>query len=461
MAAASVAAASVVAASVVVAVSVEALVPRWRVAAVAAAVLVLVVGASVGVAIGLRHSGGSYQVAEVTRGSVEATVVGVGVLAPASQVSVVPSVSGTVAALNVHVGEAVSQGATLATLDPSQHASASLQTEEAALAEAETALAEAEDPASQGSDTPSTPDASGPTSKADTAQALATLCTTPSPQEQKACSTLKAALSSQGKGDTAVTPTQTVSTTAVADDQAVVAADQAQIASLQTSNVASLIAPITGTVASVGIAQDQQVTPDSSTEAITIIRPGAIIDAVPVSLTDAAELRVGDGAVVEPVDSRVRYRGTVVAIGTTPTTSATTGLTTVQATVQLKDAKLTIFDGVTATTTIDTAQARNVVVVPTSAIRRIGSRMFVDLVTGGKLRPTTVATGVVGVVDTQVTKGLVFGEQVALARLDEPLPTTTSGFGGFGAFGGARAFAGRAGRRAFIDGASSFAGGIP
>jgi len=441
--------------------AVEEPVPRRRVVGAVAVVLVL----AVGVAIGLRHSQGSYQVADVTRGSVESTVVGVGILAPASQVSVVPSVSGTVAALNVRVGQTVSQGATLATLDPSQHASASLQTEEAALAEAETALAETEDSASSETGTTSPQARSSHASPTGAAQALATLCTKPTPQQQKACSALTAALSSQGKGNTAVTPTQTVSTTVIADDQAVVAADQAQIASLQSSNVASLIAPITGKVVSVGIAQDQQVTPDSSADSITIIRPGAIIDAVPVSLTDIAQLHVGDGAVVEPVDSRVRYHGTVVAIGTTPTTNATTGLTTVQVTVQLKAADLAIFDGVTATTTIDTAKAHNVVVVPTSAIRRTGRRMFVDLVKGGKLEPVTIIAGVVGVVNTQVKKGVVLGEQVALAMLDKPLPTTTTRFGRFGGFGGARAFGGGRRGRAFTSGragrASKFAGGVP
>ncbi len=414
---------------------------RIRNNAIVIVAVVVLVGLAAGIVVTRRSTSG-YQLATVRRGSVAATVVAVGTLVPSSQTVVVPPVDGVVASVNVHVGERVAKGATLATLDPSQRTSESLQTEESALAQAESALAQAEDP-SQASSTPNiqTTHGAGTGSQAATKEALASLCARPEPQQKQACSVLSAALASSAKGNASTAQNQTVSQTTVADDQAIVSADEAQIASLQASSVASLIAPMSGTVASVGFADGQDLAADSATESIAIIDPEHIADAIPVSISQASEVHVGDATVVQPVGTTTRYQGSVVAIGTNPTTSTATGLTTVVVTVDLEKAEIPIFDGVQATTTITIGRADGVVEVPTSAIQRRGARTLVDVLKRGAPSPVIVSIGVMGAVVTQVKTGLHPGEQVVLATLNKPLPSTTGLAGGFAGFSGRGAFA--------------------
>ncbi len=414
---------------------------KMRNNAIVIVAVVVIVGAAAGIVISRRSTAG-YQLAAVRRGSVTATVAAVGTLVPSSQTIVVPPVDGIVASVNVHVGEQVAKGATLATLDPSQRTSESLQTEESALAQAESALAQAEDPSQANSTQNShTTSEAGAGSQAATKEALASLCARPEPQQKQACSLLGAALTSSEESSTSTAPSQTVSQTTLADDQAIVSADEAQIASLQASSVASLIAPMGGTVASVGFADGQDLAADSATESIAIIDPEPIADSVPVSISQASEVHVGDTAVVQPVGTSTRYQGSVVSVGTTPTTSSTTGLTTVVVTVELQRATIPIFDGVQATTTITIGRANGVVEVPTSAIQRVGARTVVDVLTRGKPSPVIVSVGVMGSVVTQVKTGLHPGEQVVLATLDKPLPSTTGLAGGFARFAGRGAFA--------------------
>ena len=104
--------------------------------------------------------------------------------------------------------------------------------------------------------------------------------------------------------------------------------------------------------------------------------------------------------------------------------------------------------------------------MPNSALTTLVSGTgFVQTVKNGKVTRTLVRTGAVGATTTQVLSGLTAGQQVVIADLSEPLPTTTTTnrFGARTGTGGLTTSLGGAGglRRAArgFAGGGGFAGG--
>jgi hypothetical protein len=93
-------------------------------------------------------------------------------------------------------------------------------------------------------------------------------------------------------------------------------------------------------------------------------------------------------------------------------------------------------------------------VVPTSAVRTVGSRHVVEVLTGGTVSTAAVTIGATGPLRTQVLTGLQVGQRVVLADLSSTVTSDSSTTGGTtGALGGgAGRFAG-AGRGAGTQGA--------
>ena len=114
--------------------------------------------------------------------------------------------------------------------------------------------------------------------------------------------------------------------------------------------------------------------------------------------------------------------------------------------------------GQSASILITTAEASDALYVPTSAVTSTGGSSYVTVVQSGRDVPTKVTTGVVGTTDTQIVSGLTQGETVLETISSSSGSTTTGrGFGGIGAGGGG--FGGGAGAGTGLTGLTSGAGG--
>lgn len=119
-----------------------------------------------------------------------------------------------------------------------------------------------------------------------------------------------------------------------------------------------------------------------------------------------------------------------------PATSSTTGAS-YPVTIALDPTPQPMPDGQTAPVSITIAHAADVLTVPTSAVHAVGARHVVTVLRNGQAVPAAVVVGASDATHTQVLEGLQAGDQVVLANLDQPLPTTSSRGGGpFGGGGG-------------------------
>jgi HlyD family secretion protein len=124
-------------------------------------------------------------------------------------------------------------------------------------------------------------------------------------------------------------------------------------------------------------------------------------------------------------------------LATAATATVTSNVVNYNATLTLEQTDKRIRSGQTANVTVVVAQASNVLVVPNSAITRIGQRAFVSVLQpdGNQVR-TLVTLGVAGDSSTEISSGVKEGEKLVLPQLRAS--TTTAGRGtGAGAGGGA------------------------
>jgi multidrug efflux pump subunit AcrA (membrane-fusion protein) len=256
-------------------------------------------------------------------------------------------------------------------------------------------------------------------------------------------------------------PAAPVTAQQIAADQAAVAADQAELSVAQQNlATAQLTTPMGGQVAEVSLTPGTQVSANSATAQIMVIKPGA--DEVTLGLTASqlSSVRVGQPASVLPDGASRALPGAVSRIGLLPST--TSGSPTYPVTVSLDgSAPASLFAGAGATVTITEARAAGVVAVPSSAVHRVANRYKVTLLKGGQPDPVIVKVGAVGPVLTQIVSGVAAGEQVELADLNAPLPSgsVTTGIAarlartaGGGAFGSGGPGAGTGGAGGFRGG---------
>ena len=124
-------------------------------------------------------------------------------------------------------------------------------------------------------------------------------------------------------------------------------------------------------------------------------------------------------------------------LATAATATVTSNVVNYNATLTLEQVDKRIRSGQTANVTVVVAQASNVLVVPNSAITRIGQRAFVTVLqASGKQVRTPVTLGVAGDSSTEVTAGVTEGQKVVLPQLRASSTTTAAGRGGGGGAGG-------------------------
>ncbi|WP_211764907.1 efflux RND transporter periplasmic adaptor subunit [Kutzneria sp. CA-103260] len=246
----------------------------------------------------------------------------------------------------------------------------------------------------------------------------------------------------------------------IAADQASVDAANAQLAANQQNMAAaSLVSPIDGTVAQVDIVAGQNASANSSTAKIVVIGPGGNQVTTAVNDNQVGNVKPGQAATVTPDGAGKPLAGKVVSIGALASTTSG-GSASFPVTISLDGGGTALFAGSTASVAITLGSAKAAVTVPTSAVHTVGATSFVSALVDGKPATKRVTVGVVGATVTQITQGLNAGDQVVLADLSQPLPSSTTGAGARGLTGGGGGFrAGQGGGAGGGGGTGGRAGG--
>jgi HlyD family secretion protein len=243
----------------------------------------------------------------------------------------------------------------------------------------------------------------------------------------------------------------------IAADQASTDSANAQLAEAQQNMAAAtLLSPISGTVAEVDLTAGENTSANSSTAHIVIVGAGEDEVTTAVSDSQVGQVKPGQAVNVSPDGSTTPIAGRVSAIGALASTTSS-GTASYPVTISLGNPAQQLFAGATASVAITLNTANAAVTVPTSAVHTVGGFGIVTTLVDGLEKPVRVTVGVQGADLTQITKGLKAGDQVVLADLDTALPTsgTTNTRGGLG--GGAGGAGGAA--RVAGGGGGGFAGG--
>jgi macrolide-specific efflux system membrane fusion protein len=200
---------------------------------------------------------------------------------------------------------------------------------------------------------------------------------------------------------------------------------QAKLALRQAQQVVDglvLRAPIGGTVTSLGAvgdstagsASDDSDSSDGSGFA-TIAQTGAFVVTGDFSETDTAKLKVGQRArVTFNATPNRSFPAKVTSIDLTSTTSSDNVVSYgVDALLTKTPARLRA--GQTATVTVTTGRANDVLAVPSAAVTASGAGATVELVTGHTTTTTDVRTGLEGDSYTEIKSGLSEGDQVEIS----------------------------------------------
>jgi HlyD family secretion protein len=277
-----------------------------------------------------------------------------------------------------------------------------------------------------------------------------TATTTPAPSTSTpstGSSTSRSATSGSGSGSSGP-----ASANQIAADQAAVDAANAQLAAAQQNlAAATLVSPITGTVAAVTMTAGQNATANSTTAHIMIVGPGEDEITTAVNDTSVGKVKPGQSATVTPDGATKPIAGKVTSIGALGTTTSG-GAASYPVTITLAPTSQPLFNGATASVAITLGTAQAAVTVPTSAVQTVGAFSLVSKMVNGQPTNTRVTLGVVGATVTQITSGLKAGDEVMLANITEPMPTGNTNARNFGG-GGRAAFGGGGGGGAGAAGA--------
>jgi multidrug efflux pump subunit AcrA (membrane-fusion protein) len=234
-----------------------------------------------------------------------------------------------------------------------------------------------------------------------------------------------AAAPSQGGGapTTGGATTQAPTSADLVSYQKAVDAAASQVAAAEQSiEQATVTTPIAGQVVAVNMSLGESVS-DPSTQNVIVQGAGGLEATTTVGVDDVATVKVGQRAYVTPDGSSRVLEGSVAAISGVPTSSDSTDY---RVTIALEDPDASVDNGNVGTVTIVTEQSTSGLAVPTSAIGTVGNQHFVTVEDDGGTRRVTVEVDVVGREWTSITSGLTAGQEVVLADLSEPLPSSAT-----------------------------------
>ncbi|HVV22836.1 MAG TPA: efflux RND transporter periplasmic adaptor subunit [Pseudonocardiaceae bacterium] len=180
---------------------------------------------------------------------------------------------------------------------------------------------------------------------------------------------------------------------------------------------------------------------NSSSSHVLVIGPGQDEVTTAVDDNQVGQVKPGQPATITPDGATKPITGTVTSVGALASTTSS-GSASYPVTISLNSTEQQLFAGSTASVSITLGTARAAVTVPTSAVHTVGSFSVVYKMVNGTPTLTRVTVGVTGATLTQVTSGLQAGDQVSLADMSQPMPTSdnTGGAvrlgGGGGGLGG-------------------------
>lgn len=478
----------------------------------------MVVAALAGGGVAWARSGGSpgYRTAAVTRGAVTASTTLAGTVTPLQSASVGFAQSGTVASVEVAVGQTVTAGQPLAALDLTP-LRAKLSQAEATEATARLTLTAAEDgqlPAGSGSGSGGSGSGGGSSAGSSTSRSGGSMSTAALTSAQQAVQSAQQAVAQAQDAARSALAGATAACGGGTGGGGTSSADclGAETAAMQAENdLSTRQSALAGAQTSLSQQLTTASTPAASSSTTTVsasqLAEYQAALAADIAAVQVAQQNLGQGTAVSPLS------GTVVSVGVTqgqsvsaasstqvirvispngyevdatvPTTdiasvkvgqkasvladgssgSLAASLTSISPTATtsgfavtfgLSGTDATLRAGTSATVTLTTGSASDAVVVPTSAVHAVGTRSLVEVLDGSTVQPALVTLGVRGPLRTQVLSGLTVGQQVVLADLSSTVTSDSSTTtGGRTGLGGAAGFAG-GGR--FAGGGAGLAG---
>lgn len=322
--------------------------------------------------------------------TLEQSVTATGTISPTVEEELSFEVSGTVTAVSVAVGQTVTAGQALATVDTLQ-VDANLLSAKATLATAEAELSNLEDE-DDGSDA----------SEAQIAAAAA--------QVEVAQAAVEEATEAVA-GATLVAPVDgLVTSVALEVGQAVTGSGGSGSSSSASGGSAGGSTGMTGSTGSTGS------TGTTSSAQVVIVGTESWDVDVTVDETDVALVAVGDQVEITPQDATETLFGTVSEIGLLSTASG--GVATYPVTVAITGRPEGVYDGVTADVEIIYERRVDVLTVPTAAVRTVDGESTVTQLDADGAEVSTVVTVGQTVGDlTEIVDGLAEGDEVVVTQV--------------------------------------------
>ena len=393
---------------------------------------VIIIGALVGAYFFIFPASGStgtptQLTSTVQQGVVSNTITASGSVDPVNQESVSFAVSGTIGSVNVGLGQTVTAGQVLGTLQ-----SAPLQqivnNDATLLSQARTQYANSNSALAATEAAPVSP----------TTSAAQTVSSLNSAKQQVASALDQVTTDSQ---TLAKDETNLADATLTAPIAGLVIAINGAVRQSAGSGSSSSASSAGGSSASGGSASSAS---SASSGFVTIADVSAMTVSASIAEADIASVTVGQKAVVTfPAVPGETANATVTAIAPTATTS--NSVVTYATTITLSAIPTGLRLGQTAAVAITTkSSAADALYVPAAAISTANGVSTVKVVgSTGKLSTVTVTLGIVGNAGTQILTGLKAGQTVSLGVVAATTGTSITGRTGFG--GGGGGFGGRTG----------------
>jgi membrane fusion protein, macrolide-specific efflux system len=405
----------------------------------------------------------STQIVTAQKGVVQTTVSGTGNVEAGADLDVNFQANGTLSKVYVKVGQHVSKGQLLATLDPT-NAQLSLDQAESQLTAAQDQLSSAE----SGSSTSTS--SSGGGSSSSTSGSSTTSSTTSASSIATAQAAVDTAQASVNTAQTALNNTKlyapisgtVASVTNLSTGDSVSAGSTGGTSSASTASTSgSSTGSSTSTAGSLGSSSSGTTgtssTSTTSSPFVQIVNTSPMTMTVSFSESDINKLKVGQAATVTPdALSGVQLGAHVTSLSPVGTTS--NNVVSYQATLTLDQHDPSVKPGMSATASVITGQAQGVN-VPNAAVTGTGSLGTVTIMRNGKQTTRQVVVGLRGNSRTQIVSGLSAGDQLVIKTVLPPLTPATTGTtsssgtlggtgtgvrpGGFGGAGGAFGGGGR------------------
>lgn len=432
---------------------------RGRMVAAIGVGLALVAGIAISVASTSTAADDRWVTAVATTGDVTQNYVTTGSITRTNTAEASFTVSGTVSSVAVTVGDAVSADDVLAKVKTGPLKLAVLEAE-SAVAKAEAALYSAKHPSSSssGSQSKTDPNLVSVDAKALTKAAAAvndavaaeqTACEPvlgateeePTEEQIEACAAARTkvteanaalqqfitAMSKAGPKKTSSPTTTSVSASKVASAKADLLEAQQKLTDAEEDlDAATLVAPISGTVGTVGLSKGGS----ASAGSITIVGKGSAELSIEVPRKTRDLISVGQEVAVTPAGASDSLAGKITAINVLATDGTSGDSPTYATTIQVTDGDMKLASGARASVSIPVKAVTGVVTVPASAVTPTGTGTGTVqvLATAAAETPQSVevSTGAVGGGRVEIVEGVSAGQIVILADRTAEIPANAT-----------------------------------